>query len=364
MTLQQLQYLVALAESNSINQAAQNLFVSQSGISKAIKQLESELGFPLLERSSRGITFTSRGTEFLHDAYSLIKQFHTMQDHYLQTEPQGMITMSITSRYYIFVAKAVAKMANLLKEHNYFIRLQEGKVSDIIQDVAARRSQLGFISYYDTNAEFIQHELERFNLEFHSLCSNQLHVFLSKNHPLAKEPNITLSMLSPYPYIFYDGGNDPYGYTEEVFFPVHPQKSIAVSDRSSMLNIIRHSECYNLGSGWLLEGYSESDLITRMWQPVGVSLALYPTMIPTQSLFSMSLSASIWNSTVFAATSSMFSCPRTIRLPKNPISPSPCSVLTHISSTTAATIHTAILRRSFSPYIRKNPSPYQTVAPC
>ena len=30
-----------------------------------------------------------------------------------------------------------------------------------------------------------------------------------------------------------------------------------------MLNIIRHSECYNLGSGWLLEGYSESDLITR-----------------------------------------------------------------------------------------------------
>ena len=163
MTLQQLQYLVALAESNSINQAAQNLFVSQSGISKAIKQLESELGFPLLERSSRGITFTSRGTEFLHDAYSLIKQFHTLQDHYLQTEPQGMITMSITSRYYIFVAKAVAKMANLLKEHNYFIRLQEGKVSDIIQDVAARRSQLGFISYYDTNAEFIQHELERFN---------------------------------------------------------------------------------------------------------------------------------------------------------------------------------------------------------
>ena len=78
MTLQQLQYLVALAESNSINQAAQNLFVSQSGISKAIKQLESELGFPLLERSSRGITFTSRGTEFLHDAYSLIKQFHTI----------------------------------------------------------------------------------------------------------------------------------------------------------------------------------------------------------------------------------------------------------------------------------------------
>lgn len=64
MTLQQLQYLVALAESNSINQAAQNLFVSQSGISKAIKQLESELGFPLLERSSRGITSPAAAQNF------------------------------------------------------------------------------------------------------------------------------------------------------------------------------------------------------------------------------------------------------------------------------------------------------------
>lgn len=84
-----------------------------------------------------------------------------------------------------------------------------------------------------------------------------------KDHPLAKEPKITLPMLSPYPYIFYDSGKDPYGYTEEIFFLIHPQRSIAVSDRSSMLNIIRHSEGYSLCSGWLLEGYSDADLITR-----------------------------------------------------------------------------------------------------
>lgn len=263
MTIQQLQYLVALAEGNSINQVAQSLFVSQSGISKSIKQLEKELGFPLLERSSKGVTFTGRGTEFLHDAYNLVKQFHAMQDRHLKTQPHATVTMSITSRHYVFAAKAVSKMANLLKDHNYFIRLREGKVSDIIQDVAARRSQFGFISYYDANAEFIRHELDRFSLEFHSLCSNQLHVFMVKDHPLAKEPKITLSMLSPYPYIFYDGGKDPYGYTEEIFFPIHPQRSIAVSDRSSMLNIIRHSESYSLGSGWLLEGYSDADLVTR-----------------------------------------------------------------------------------------------------
>lgn len=123
MTIQQLQYLVALAEGDSINQVAQNLFVSQSGISKAIKRLENELGFSLLERSSRGITFTSRGMKFLYDAYSLVQQFHAMQDRHLETQPQATVTMSITSRHYVFTAKAVSKMANLLKDHNYFIRL-------------------------------------------------------------------------------------------------------------------------------------------------------------------------------------------------------------------------------------------------
>ena len=123
MTIQQLQYLVALAEGDSINQVAQNLFVSQSGISKAIKRLENELGFSLLERSSRGITFTSRGMKFLYDAYSLVQQFHAMQDRHLETQPQATVTMSITSRHYVFTAKAVSKTANLLKDHNYFIRL-------------------------------------------------------------------------------------------------------------------------------------------------------------------------------------------------------------------------------------------------
>ena len=66
MTLQQLQYLVALAESNSINQAAQNLFVSQSGISKAIKQLEKALNTKLFLRTQKGVRLTTEGKLLYH----------------------------------------------------------------------------------------------------------------------------------------------------------------------------------------------------------------------------------------------------------------------------------------------------------
>ncbi len=221
--------------------------------------------FPCWNAAAGASPSPAAAQNFLHDAYSLIKQFHTMQDHYLQTEPQGMITMSITSRYYIFVAKAVAKWQILLKEHNYFIRLPGGKRSAISfrmwQPVGV--SLALYPTMIPTQSLFSM-SLSAFNLEFPQSAATTPRFSVQEPPCLPKNPNITpLHAHSPYPYIFYDGGNDPYGYTEEVFFPVHPQKSIAVSDRSSMLNIIRHSECYNLGSGWLLEGYSESDLITR-----------------------------------------------------------------------------------------------------
>ena len=88
MTLQQLQYLVALAESNSINQAAQNLFVSQSGISKAIKQLEKALNTKLFLRTQKGVRLTTegkllypyveRGMENLMDGEEMLKRLVDM----------------------------------------------------------------------------------------------------------------------------------------------------------------------------------------------------------------------------------------------------------------------------------------------
>ena len=65
MTLQQLRFLIAVAENGSINAAAQNLYTAQSNISSAIKSLEGELGISIFTRSSRGVMLTSDGTELL-----------------------------------------------------------------------------------------------------------------------------------------------------------------------------------------------------------------------------------------------------------------------------------------------------------
>ena len=262
LTLQQLQYLIAIAENNSINQAAQSLFVSQSSISKAVKQLEEELGFALLDRSYRGISFTSRGLDFLRDSYTLMEQFNFLKTHYL-TQPDTSFTFSVSSQRYIFVIEAISRMVNLLGPCNYSINLREHRTSEIINDVVTHKSAIGFIYYYHINEEFIKRELLRFNLEFHPFCEAIPHVYISKTHPLAQEGFVSQSMLDQYPYVCYDLDTDSANFAEEIFSPNHPKQVIYVTDRSSMFNIIRHTESYTLGSGLLLDGYVDDDITVR-----------------------------------------------------------------------------------------------------
>ena len=65
MRLQQLRYVIAIAESGSINAVAHSMFVSQSSLSVSVKELEQEMGITIFNRSSRGISLTSDGVEFL-----------------------------------------------------------------------------------------------------------------------------------------------------------------------------------------------------------------------------------------------------------------------------------------------------------
>ena len=74
MTLQQLRFLIAVAESGSINAAAQRLYTAQSNISNAVKSLEQELHLEIFTRSSRGVTLTNDGTELLGYARQVVEQ--------------------------------------------------------------------------------------------------------------------------------------------------------------------------------------------------------------------------------------------------------------------------------------------------
>ena len=82
MTLQQMKYVIEIAERGSMNEAAKNLFMSQPSLSQAIKDLEDEIGITVFRRSNRGIELTTEGSEFLGYVRQILDQYSLMEDRY------------------------------------------------------------------------------------------------------------------------------------------------------------------------------------------------------------------------------------------------------------------------------------------
>lgn len=84
MTLQQLKYIVKVAEKGSINEAAKELFISQPSLSNAIKELEKELQFAIFIRNNRGVVLTNKGTEFLGYAQQVLTQADLLEAKFIK----------------------------------------------------------------------------------------------------------------------------------------------------------------------------------------------------------------------------------------------------------------------------------------
>lgn len=83
MTLQQLKYVVEVAERGSITEAAKSLFIAQPSLSAAIRDLEEETGTTIFLRNSRGILLTQEGVEFLGYARQVVQQAALIEDKYI-----------------------------------------------------------------------------------------------------------------------------------------------------------------------------------------------------------------------------------------------------------------------------------------
>ena len=144
-----------------------------------------------------------------------------------------------------FVLMAMNALIKRFKsEQQYSVKLHEVVTLKIIEEVSLRICDIGFIYYYDTTEEFIKRELKRTNLIYHPLCDARPCVYLSKNHPLADEKSLSLPQLAGYPYICYDLGTDSNSFAEEIYAPHNTHKVISVTDRSSMLKLIAHTNAY------------------------------------------------------------------------------------------------------------------------
>ena len=136
MTFQQLEYIVEISKCGSINKAAQKLYLSQSGISTAVRELESELGIALLARSNRGVEFTPEGKEFLSYAVSLLEQKRWIEGLYGEARNSAApVRFLVSSQRYPFVADAFLRLLQVSDENRFRLGLRETGMDGVIDDV-------------------------------------------------------------------------------------------------------------------------------------------------------------------------------------------------------------------------------------
>ena len=88
MNINQIKYVLAVAQSSSMREAASKLYVSQPALSASIRELEDELGILIFERSNKGITLTEAGHEFISYAKKAVSQYEILEDKYLSKDKE------------------------------------------------------------------------------------------------------------------------------------------------------------------------------------------------------------------------------------------------------------------------------------
>lgn len=107
MTLQQIKYILGVAEAGSFNRASERLFISQPSLTSSVHDAERELGFEIFNRTSRGINLTDWGTDFVNDAKELYSHYENLIKKYSQS---GKKTFSVSTLYYAFARTAFVQI--------------------------------------------------------------------------------------------------------------------------------------------------------------------------------------------------------------------------------------------------------------
>ena len=266
MTLTQLNYLITIAETKSLNQAAEQLYVSQPSLTSAMKELEKELGITLFHRSRKGVTLTNDGIEFLLHAKQIYGQYESILEKYGKGGAYKK-KFGVSTQHYSFAVKAFVDMAKKFDMSQYEFAIRETKTAEVISDVSTMKSEIGVLYLCDFNRKSMGKLLKSAGLEFHHLIDCQAYVYIWKGHPLAKEESICFEQLKDYPCLsFEQGDNSSFYLAEEILSTNEYPQIIKANDRATMLNLMVGLNGYTLCSGIICEEINGSDYLAVPFQ--------------------------------------------------------------------------------------------------
>lgn len=259
MTLQQIKYALTIADAGSMNRAAELLYISQPTLSGSVKELEREIGIAIFLRTSKGVTATAEGAEFLSYARQVYQQYDLLTQKY-SAHGSFKRKFGVSSQHYSFAVKAFVETVKKYGTLNFDFAMRETRTMDVITDVGSLKSEVGILYLDSFNRKVIEKLLADNELTFTPLINCRAYVYMWKGHPLAGESSVSLEQLRDYPCMSFEQGEQGSGFmAEEILSDRDYPRVIRSTDRATQLNLMVGLNGYTLCSGIICEELNGSE---------------------------------------------------------------------------------------------------------
>ena len=261
MTLQQLRYVIKVAECGNMTKAARELFISQPSLTNAIKELEKEMNVMIFQRTNKGVIVSKEGEIFLGYARQVLEQVYLLEDVYQKPEKRKQ-KFCVSTQHYSFAVNAFVELIQQYGQEQYDFSLRETQTYEILDDVSRMKSEIGILYLNEFNESVLKKIMKEKDLIFTPLFTAKPHIFISRTHPLAQKEKVRMEDLDSYPFLsFEQGEHNSIYYSEEMFSDVVRSKNIRVRDRATLFNLLIGLHGYTICSGIIDEELNGKDII-------------------------------------------------------------------------------------------------------
>lgn len=240
MNLSDLKYVAEIARTGSMTQAAVNLFMNQPNLSKAVISLEKELGITIFRRSSKGVSLTKEGNDFLLSTKEILEKFEMVEARYKAEEMIHYFGISVPRASYI--STAFSRFASEISGAKKLqINFYETNSMKTIQNISSRKHSLGIIRYAVEYERYYNKLLADLDLYGDMLLEFDYLALMSEKSPLADQEQLKPEDFVDFIEIVHGDYTIPLLSTSEIQKPMHnvsSGKTIALYDRGSQFDVL------------------------------------------------------------------------------------------------------------------------------
>lgn len=197
MNIPHLKYAVEIAKAGSINKASETLLIAQPNLSRSIKELESDLGITIFDRSSRGMFLTPEGEEFIGYAKMILSQIDEVEARYKVGLPSKQ-RFSVSVPRASYIAEAFSAFSREITKEPAEILYNETNSVHAVTNILESDYKLGIVRYIESSDKLIKEMLEEKGLGYELVAEFRYVLIMNENCELAKKGKIYFSDLEDY----------------------------------------------------------------------------------------------------------------------------------------------------------------------